>query len=219
MKTELHAHTSESSPCSHVDAVQMIKMYKNCGYDAVVITDHYSKWTMEKSKSADKTSYEKYFFKGYERASKYAKKIGFTVLLGAEISLLESPNDYLLYGADMDFFHKNPLLFSLTLKKLYSLCVKNNILLVQAHPCRAYCTPSDAKLLDGAEVYNANMRHNNNNNEAFKWAENNNLIMVSGSDFHEKEDLALGGIITDTDFSNMTELINILRSGKYTLIN
>lgn len=35
--------------------------------------------------------------------------------------------------------------------------------------------------------------------KTYAWAYEHDLIMTSGSDFHEKEDLALGGIITEYD--------------------
>lgn len=42
--------------------------------------------------------------------------------------------------------------------------------------------------------------------------------MTSGSDFHEKEDLALGGIITEYDIKTENDLIQTLLSGDYSLI-
>ena len=44
------------------------------------------------------------------------------------------------------------------------------------------------------------------------------MIMVSGSDFHEKEDLAKGGIITETSFSSIKELVEIIKAGNYNII-
>lgn len=220
MKVELHAHTSETSPCSHITASHLVQMYSNCGYDAIVITDHYSKWVMDYNKIENPDDFTNFFLGGYKSALKYSQNpgCGLNVLLGAEISLLESPNDYLLYGTDIDFFFKNPLLFKLSLKELFSLCRKNNILLVQAHPNRAYCTPAKPDLLDGAEVYNGNMRHNSNNDKTLLWAHQNNLIMTSGSDFHEEEDLARGGIITNNSFKTIHELTEILSNGSYEII-
>ena len=62
------------------------------------------------------------------------------------------------------------------------------------------------------------MRHNSNNEKTFKWAEKNHLVMTSGSDFHEEEDLARGGIITEEDFNSVKELARILKKGNYSLI-
>lgn len=220
MKVELHAHTSETSPCGNISARKLVTMYEEKGYDAVVITDHYSKWVMDSNHITKPWEFTEFFLNGYHSALNYAQshKCNIKILLGAEVSLLESPNDYLLYGTDEEFFNQNPLLFKMPLKKLYKLCHKNGILLVQAHPCRAYCTPADAHFLDGIEVYNGNPRHNSNNNKAYKLAEENGLIMTSGSDFHEEEDLARGGIIAEDDFNSIHELTEILKMGKYRII-
>ena len=38
MKVEMHTHTSETSPCAHINAKDVLKLYKEAGYDTVVIT-------------------------------------------------------------------------------------------------------------------------------------------------------------------------------------
>lgn len=220
MKVEMHAHTSETSPCGNISASKLVNMYKDKGYDAVVITDHYSKWVMEHNSIIKPDEFTEFFLGGYHRAYRYAKdnNCDIKILLGVEVTLLEGPNDYLLYGIDEQFLYENPLLFKMSLKKLYKLCHKNDILLVQAHPCRAYCTPADTHFLDGAEVYNGNPRHNSNNSKTYKWAKENGLIMTSGSDFHQEEDLAKGGIITESSFDSVHELAEILKAGSYSII-
>ncbi len=220
MKVEMHTHTSETSPCAKISAKKLVNMYKNKGYDAVVITDHYSKWVMEHNHIIEPEEFTKFFLGGYHKAYKYVQDNGFDIkiLLGVEVTLLEGPNDYLLYGIDEEFLYQNPLLFKMSLKKLYKLCYKNNILLVQAHPYRAYCIPADTHFLDGAEVYNGNPRHNSNNNKTYKWAKENGLIMTSGSDFHQEEDLAKGGIITQSSFDSIHQLTEILKNSNYSII-
>lgn len=218
IKIEMHTHTSQSSPCANISAQDMVSMYEKAGYDIVVITDHYCKWVMEQSGAKTPEEYVDYFLSGYHAALAAAKSTSLTVLLGAEINLLESPNDYLLYGATEDFFKKHLSLFELSLAELSALCHENNVLLFQAHPYRTYCTPADATLLDGAEYYNGNPRHNNQNEKAILWAKENNLLSSSGSDFHEAEDLAKGGIATEESIHSIEQLRDLLKSGNYELI-
>jgi len=78
--------------------------------------------------------------------------------------------------------------------------------------------PATEQLLDGLEVYNGNPRHDSQNNKALSYAEKNNLKMISGSDFHEYEDLARGGIAAEEVPSNMSELCSLLKSENYKLI-
>jgi hypothetical protein len=78
--------------------------------------------------------------------------------------------------------------------------------------------PADIKLLDGLEVYNGNPRHNSQNDKAFAYAKKHELKMISGSDFHEYEDLALGGIVSEKLPVNIIELCDLLKNGNYNLI-
>lgn len=218
MKIEMHTHTRESSPCANISARQIVALYCSIGYDVVVITDHFSKWVYEQSPAKTPEEYVHYFLSGYHAARNAAAGTSLTILLGVEVSLLESPNDYLLYGATEDFFQKNPGLFTLSLKELSELCHENNILLFQAHPFRTYCTPGNPDFLDGAESYNGNPRHDNQNERASEWAAEHHLISSSGSDFHEKEDLAKGGIQTNCPITDIFDLCQLLRDGDFQLL-
>ena len=42
--------------------------------------------------------------------------------------------------------------------------------------------------------------------------------MTSGSDFHSKDALAKGGIITSNNVRNASDLVSVLRAGNYELI-
>ena len=214
MKIEMHAHTGEASPCANVSAGQIPALYQQAGYGAIVITDHYCKWAQERSGAETAEAYAQYFLNGYRTA----KAVGFPVLLGAEANLPGSPNDYLLYGITEKFILQHPDLHEMTLKELYALCQKEQILLLQAHPYRTYCTPADPAYLDGAESYNGNPRHNNQNELAKEWSQKYHMIQSSGSDFHELEDVAKGGIETSIPVTDTRALYQVLRSGNYKLL-
>jgi hypothetical protein len=61
MKIEMHAHTSEASPCANVSATKIPALYQKAGYDAIVITDHYCKWAQDRSGLTDNDDYVQYF--------------------------------------------------------------------------------------------------------------------------------------------------------------
>lgn len=218
MKIEMHTHTSEASPCANVSAKEIPPLYRQAGYDAIVITDHYCKWAQERSGAQTADAYAQYFLNGYRTAKAAGDQIGFPVLLGAEANLPGSPNDYLLYGITEEFILKHPNLHEMILEELYALCRKEHILLLQAHPYRTYCTPADPAYLDGAESYNGNPRHNNQNKLAAEWTGKHHMIQSSGSDFHELEDVAKGGIETSTPVTDTRALYQVLRSGNYKLL-
>ena len=46
-KTELHAHTSEVSPCGYVTAPEVADRFISEGYSSLVITNHYSQYIID----------------------------------------------------------------------------------------------------------------------------------------------------------------------------
>lgn len=219
MKIEMHAHTSETSPCAHVKAKEVVSEYLRAEYDAVVITDHFNNYVLEADPKENEKSRVTRYLMGYHNALSAAKGSHLRIILGTEISLYKyGPEDYLLYGVTEEFLYANPYMYELSLKGLREICDKNGILLFQAHPGRNGHRMADIALLDGAEVFNGNPRHVNNNSRVYKWAEENGLLFSSGSDYHQKEDLGTGGIITSCDVKDAKDLAEVLRRGSYELV-
>jgi len=88
---------------------------------------------------------------------------------------------------------------------------------MQAHPFRPYITAANPKNIHGVEVFNGNLRHDSRNALAEEFAKNNGLIMVSGSDFHEYEDLNNGGIFLKYLPKTNKEFVKMLRTEEITL--
>ena len=102
----------------------------------------------------------------------------------------------------------------LDLAGLHALCRRWGALLVQAHPNRKNCHPVDAGLLDGVEVFNGNPRHDSHNALTLAFAQAHpHLIRTSGSDYHQPQDLARGGIVADAE--SRESLIQCLREGRF----
>ena len=217
-KYELHCHTKETSLCGQVSAAEIVKMYKEKGYNGIVITDHYSPMTFKPSRVWRPQTDIDFYLKGYKKALKHADD-DFTVLLGMEIRYYATANDYLVYGVTEDFLRNNGNLMKVYPKKFHRLAQKNNMLVLQAHPFRnSLMIRTNPQYLDGAEVHNgkadleANLR-------AAQWAaENNMAVRISGSDFHRPNNLATGGIITDEPIKTNDDLLRILRNGNYEMI-
>ena len=223
-KTELHAHTSETSNCGKTKAKDLVNAYIKAGYSTVVITDHLSTHTYFKYKYNKMTWDEKIdvFVKGYNKALEVAKG-RINILLGMEMRFDEDLpehdlNDYLVFGVTEEFLRNNGDLINMDIKSFSELAHKNGLLIFQAHPFRDDMTRAESTLLDGAEIYNGNPRHNSRNEKAEKWASENGLKGSSGSDFHQMEDLAHGGIITDTEIKTNEDLLKILKSNNYEII-
>lgn len=218
MKIEMHAHTSEVSPCAKVPAEEMVKACAEAGYQGVVVTDHFNDYVLESFPGSARDRVTRYL-EGYQRAQEAGAKLGIQVILGMESCIAGGPEDFLVYGIGMDFFYQNPRFYQYSQEQAFKACQEYGALFFQAHPCRSYCKPRDLHLLDGVEVFNGNPRHENNNRRARKWAEKYHLgIFTSGSDFHQLEDAGKGGIILPSDVHDSMELAAALKQGMAELI-
>ncbi|MFW5981754.1 MAG: PHP domain-containing protein [Halanaerobiaceae bacterium] len=217
-KIELHAHSSETSPCGMIKARELVLMYKEAGYQALVITDHYYDRFFELFAGLSWQEKMDKYLEGFKQAREMGEEIGFTVLLGIEITFQENTNDYLVFGLTEEILRENPELYKLSLKEFNKLMADEDILIYHAHPYREGRLPAPVELIDGLEVYNGNPRHDSKNEQAYNFAKAHKLKMISGSDFHQAEDLARGGIISSKMVSNMSMLLNILKSDGYQLI-
>jgi len=213
-KYDTHVHTKEVSPCGKVPAIEVVKLYKDAGYHGIVITDHYCDSFFESLYSLSWDEKIDRYLKGYNMALESGKKLGLKVLLGMEIRFIENANDYLVYGFDEDFLRENKELYKLNLKGFRELTKDKNILIFQAHPFRPAMIPAPPELLDGIEIFNGNPRHNSNNDLAYEYALKNQLLMLSGSDFHQKGDVAAGGIIISESIDNSKEFSDIIRNNE-----
>lgn len=213
-KYDTHVHTDETSICGKVKAVEAVRLYKDSGYTGIVITDHYYKEyfdTLPEDKWEEKIDR---YLEGYKNALGEGQKLDLVVLLGMEIRFNDCPNDYLIYGIDENFLKENSELYNLTLKEFRELTEKRGILIYQAHPFRKGLTRDGIEFLDGIEVYNGNPRHDSHNDMAYSLALDKKLKMLSGSDFHQVQDLARGAIIVNELITNSPELVNYINNGK-----
>ncbi len=217
-KYELHCHTNNVSRCAYSSADEAVKFYKERGYDGIVITDHYSPQTFLFHKAVSPHKYIDMYTKGYRRAKEIAGD-DFTVLLGCEVRFFCTIDDFLIYGINEDFLKKAGNLMSMYLKKLFKLCEANGFLLLEAHPFRELRFRHNPGYLHGCEVFNGKDAGKAANKKAKKWAEDNNFsVVTSGGDFHDYNDTVPGGILTDEPIKTNEDLLRILKSGRYTLI-
>lgn len=210
-KYELHCHTGCVSRCGRVEPEEIVKLYKEKGYNGIVVTDHYSPMTFDRNWCPQKQI--DFYLSGYRRM-KAAAGDGFTVLLGMELRHYFTANDYLIYGIDEDFLYKAGNLMKVWEKDVYALAKSRGYLVYQAHPFRTGIRRCNPDYIDGVEVYNGKT-NKRQNDEALNWAEENNKLMVSGSDFHTVKNLARGGIITTEPINNNDDLLRILKTQNF----
>jgi histidinol phosphatase-like PHP family hydrolase len=216
----MHFHTKNTSNCAEVPAEIAVEEYINAGYDGIVVTDHLSTSTYMKygrellpwKKKVD------FFLRGYKSAVKTANG-RIPVLLGMELRFRtsEGDNDYLVYGITEEFLYSHPDLLNMNSRTFYELAKDNNLLVFQAHPFRVGMKVTNPKYLDGVEIFNGNPRHNSSNDIAEMWAKKYDLMVTSGSDYHEIGDLGSGGIWFDKEITDNKTLVEELKEQKYEL--
>lgn len=210
-KYELHCHTGCVSRCGRVEPEKIVKLYKEKGYSGIVVTDHYSPMTFTPNWAPQRQI--DFYLSGYRRMKRAAGD-DFTVLLGMELRHYFTANDYLVYGIDEEFLYNAGNLMMIWEKKMYKLAKSRGYLVYQAHPFREGLRRCDPKYIDGVEVFNGKV-NKQRNLMALKWAQENDKLMISGSDFHTVKNLARGGIITDTKIRKNEDLLKVLKSQKF----
>lgn len=216
---EMHAHNVEVSTCAVATAKEMIEYYEGKGYTGIVSTNHMNHSTFHRTGLDDAPWDTKidHFLKGYQLL-KEAAGDKYNIILAMEICFYGSDNDYLVYGINEEFLRSHGDLMAMSVKQFSKLAHDNGMLFIQAHPFRRGLKVADWEYLDGYEVFNGNPRHNSCNEIAEIWAKYHNKdIVVSGSDFHEKGDEAVGGIYFEKEIKTPEELVEELKKGNYTL--
>ena len=218
-KVEAHAHTAQVSLCAKMPAEQMVHQVKDAGCDAVIVTDHYTpEFFPDNQRNYAQRLHD--YFEGYRCAKAEGDRIGLHVFPALEVRTAAGMEDYLIYGVMPEELERIGCLAHLSLPELREAVHSvPDAILVQAHPYRGYLHCMPAGLLDGVEVYNGHPHHQSHNERALAVAEANpRLIRTSGSDFHEPDALARGGIVTDRDIHTSAELAQCLRDGAFTRI-
>ncbi len=215
---EMHFHTKNTSNCANVPAKISVEEYIKAGYNGIVVTDHLSTSTYMKY-GRELLPWKKkidFFLRGYNEAKKTANG-RIPVLLGMELRFRtsEGENDYLVYGINEDFLYNTPNLLEMNIRKFYELAQKNGFLVFQAHPFRVGMKVTNPKYLDGVEIFNGNPRHNSSNDIAEMWAKKYDLMVTSGSDYHEIEDLGSGGIWFNKEINDNKTLVEELKKREY----
>ncbi len=213
-----HIHTAEVSPCGKVNASRLISLYKKAGYRGLIITDHLSTYCpifREKISWREKIDL---FFAGYELIKRIGESEGLVILSGFELTFNEAPNDYLVYGINKEWLYRHDNLLDSTIEYFAESIIETGAVIIQAHPFRNRMIPREEPHIHGIEVYNGNPRHNSQNQKAMKYAKSHSLIPFSGSDFHQEEDCARGGMKFENPIQSIEAFISALKNDTPVLI-
>ena len=216
MKIELHTHSEEISNCGHLSVEDLIDLYKNAGYDAMVLCNHFNTMTANiLMKKHGINDLHKAYFDCIEHAAEVGKEKGLLVLGGCELRFDHNENDYLVYGMTAEMCKDWRKICAMKEEEFSEFAKANGILFYQAHPFRNKMTVVNPEYLFGIEIQNTHPRHDSRNDIAAMWAEKYNLHKIAGSDCHQIQDAGTSAIYTDYEVRNMDDLVHVLRNDLY----
>lgn len=217
-KIETHFHTKESSPCGYIPAKEAIEIFANNGYDAVVVTDHFSRSVCGLPDERHWDDVCQHFLSGWRAALKTAERLAIKVYLGMELRFPNDENDFLVYGVTKDFLFHHPWLYEESLEVFAPIAQQEGLAIVQAHPFRPECQRVNPNLINGVEIANFNPRHDSHNSQAWDWAKEHDLLWTAGSDYHRGEDFSGAGIWMAALPNSEIELAKAIVNAQYQLM-
>lgn len=223
-KYDLHVHTNIGSLCSQSTPEEMVEAYFNAGYSGIVITDHFISGCTRVTGDIHWKEQIETYYSACDKARKKAKELGeFSVFFGGEYCYADG-HEILILGAEKEFLINHPEINNMELENLCDLLKENGCLLIKAHPYRIRpyndtSIPMENYTVDGIEVYNSCNNQEENKN-AFLFAQKANKIMTSGGDMHNATDdrIGLAGIAVSKPIKTAKQLISALKKGSYNLI-
>jgi predicted metal-dependent phosphoesterase TrpH len=192
MLIEIHAHTSEHSPCGKISASQLVSFLMKQGVDGVVLTDHHYLWTDNELSLLKE---------------QHGIPEKFILLSGQEVTTRDF-GDVLVYGANESV---QP---GISLKRLRSRFP--DVALVWAHPYRGMLRPSAIELMDASfdaiEILNPHQSEDGNARGLQDWKEWG-FNATSGSDLHSDQLSSLYPTKFDDPIHNISDLVAAIKNG------
>lgn len=212
-RLELHAHSSPASGCSEVPADELVRVFKEAGYDGIALTNHFianSDYTGSKANTIEM------FKKDIYLAQETGDKLGIKVYAGAELRFHNhSNNDYLFFGYTLDELPDIFDYLNTDLETFVKEYKKEGSLLIQAHPFRNNMIRMNSDLLDAIEAFNVHQNHNSRVAVAAKYAAAEGKIMTVGSDYHHPGFEGISATRTKVLPKDESELISIIKNDDF----
>lgn len=220
-KIEMHLHTAGNSVCAKTEPKEIAKIYRNAGYDGVVVTNHFNRHIYNKYfEGGDKSDKLARFFKSYRDMQNNAE--GLDVYFGVELALKDDHYHYasnrhcaelLIYGITEDEFTEcADRIIDMDYPEFKAFASNKGWLVIQAHPHRQRTKLIPAEYVDGIEVYNANPRQFNYNILARRTLKKRRSLFTAGSDFHQPQDVGVC-LVAERQPCDEKDLADMIRQG------
>lgn len=218
---ETHMHTSEGSRCGKSKAEEMVRSYKEQGYEGIFVTDHFFNGNCAVDKSLTWEEKVELFCKGYENAKAEGEKIGLQVFFGFEYCV--NAADFLVYNLDKEWLLANPDIDKWDARKAFVQMHEDGGFIVHAHPFRERDYIDHIKLfprdVDGVEVFNGAQRDDEYMNERAKlYAMMYGLPVTAGSDSHRDTDAFRCGVEMQSKIERPLDYLQAMKAGRVKIL-
>ena len=221
-KYQMHAHTRPCSDCSAMYPEELMSALAEGGYSGCVITNHFMHGNTGIPRRIPWEDFVREYELDFLECKKYAEIYGVDVIFGVEEGIGDGL-EILCYGITPEVLYEHPELRYMDAEIWYEVMDSCGALCIQAHPFRdrPYIREPlvlPPGLIDGIEVFNYENTYEENLRAKEFASEFSGLILVSGADTHIPETACRAGIETNRRITNEKELVEVLVSGEYSLI-
>ena len=195
MRVDLHIHTSERSACARSRAVEQLAAARDCGLDAVAITDHHA------------------LLPAAERNRLHALFPEILILPGIEISLDDAYEDILVIGVD----HPDLERCTWSWPDLHAFGREHGALLILAHPFRFLPKINidlDTYPPDAIELYSSNIQPRNHR-KIRQVAARLGVPVVANSDAHSVVSIGMYANRLENRVSSSAEVVAAVGEGRF----
>jgi predicted metal-dependent phosphoesterase TrpH len=194
MIVEMHCHTSEHSPCSHVVAVDLVRRAQEVGIQAIVITDHHYLWSEEELA---------------ELRRRAGLPKGVLLLAGQEVQTRDFGH-VVVYGA-------RATIPAMRVSLLQIREQNPDAAVIWAHPYRGKAIPDPARLqdplLDGVEIFTSNYTVLEAARALKDW-HTYKFTAIAGTDTHGLSYVGAYPTVFDHPFHSLAEMVEEIAAGR-----
>ena len=216
---ETHMHTAEISACASATGKRQARIYKDLGYDGIIVTDHFYNGNTTIPRNLPWEEWVNRFALGYENAKKEGDKIGLSVFFGWEESF--EGNDFLVYGLDKQWLIDHPETLGWGIEETYQRVKAEGGYFVHAHPFREADYIKKIRLfprhVDAVETINSSHINLNYDKKASNYAAKYKLPVMAGSDAHHERDIR-GGMAFNHKLADIQDFVETMKSGGETYL-
>jgi len=211
IKLETHCHTYLTSSCADNDDNDTIESYIKAGYGGIVATNHFCKSGYDHYfKGQTHSEKIKAFFDFIDEFKNKCRAKGLKCFWGAEIRSTVDGQEYMIIGLPKEVYFSEPCIYTYSQKQLFELAERHGAFMYQTHPFRDGVKVGDPKFLHGAEYFNGHYHHFNHNEKAEQFVTDNNLVGLSGTDFHHHGQPITAGIYIPEDVKDEKDYAKFL---------